>query len=59
MDADGKLTKVKKADIASRSHGPSAMPEGFAQALSLRDLRDLVEFMAELKDPKAPASAAK
>ena len=50
MNADGKIEAVKTADIQSRTRGVSAMPEGFAKTLSKRDLRDLVEFLAELKN---------
>jgi quinoprotein glucose dehydrogenase len=49
VDADGKLFDINKADIQSRQRGQSAMPEGFGQILSKRDLRDLVEYLAELK----------
>ena len=40
---------LKKADIASRTTGPSAMPEGLAANLTKRELRDLVEFLATEK----------
>jgi quinoprotein glucose dehydrogenase len=43
------LEKVKKNDIASRQRGLSAMPEGFDKTLSKKDIRDLVEFLAESK----------
>ena len=42
-------TKVNKAEIIKREHGLSAMPEGLAAALTKRDLRDLVEYLAGLK----------
>ena len=45
---DGFLQLAKK-DIAERQRGLSGMPEGFGQTLSKRDLRDLVEFLANLK----------
>ncbi|MEW6305215.1 MAG: HEAT repeat domain-containing protein [Verrucomicrobiota bacterium] len=45
---DGRLT-LKKGDIASRQRGLSAMPETIGAALSKRDLRDLVEYLASLK----------
>ncbi|HEX4795130.1 MAG TPA: HEAT repeat domain-containing protein [Humisphaera sp.] len=54
MDADGNLIKVAKADITSREKGLSPMPEGYRQALSLKDMRDLVEFLASLKTPASP-----
>lgn len=40
---------VKKADIASRTPGISAMPEMFQQVLTQREIRDLVAFLAGLK----------
>jgi len=49
VDADSHLTSVPKADIAARQRGQSAMPEGLANLLAKRDLRDLVEFLASLK----------
>ncbi len=49
VNVDGQVIKAPTAEIESRSRGVSAMPEGFAKTLSKRDLRDLVEFLAELK----------
>ncbi len=43
---DGRVT-VKKAAIATRERGPSAMVEGLGELMSARDLRDLVEALAE------------
>jgi quinoprotein glucose dehydrogenase len=40
---------VKKSDLISRQRAPSSMPEELIGALSKRDLRDLVEFLATLK----------
>mgnify|MGYP003574961326 CR=1 FL=1 len=45
---DGIVT-LKKAEITSREPGLSSMPEGMAALLSRRDLRDLVEFLAQRK----------
>jgi quinoprotein glucose dehydrogenase len=42
---DGLLT-IKKADIQKRDRGLSAMPEGAAEILSKRDLRNLIAFLA-------------
>ena len=42
------LMELKKDDIKMRESAPSAMPEEFRQVLSKRELRDLVEFLAEL-----------
>lgn len=45
---DGPL-RIAKADIVTRQRGLSAMPEGLEQALSRREVRDLVEYLAGLK----------
>ena len=43
--------KVKKADIASREASPaSGMPPGMGEMLSRRDLRDILEYVASLKN---------
>lgn len=46
---DKGVVTVMKADVVSRQRAPSSMPEGLTGALSKRDLRDLVEFLATLK----------
>ena len=53
---DGDVT-IKKSDIATRAVGSSPMPDGFGSILSGRELRDLIEFLAEPK-PNKPALAA-
>ena len=45
---DGLVTVAKK-DIADRQRSGSGMVEGLAEVLGKRDLRDLVEFLANLK----------
>ncbi|HSZ55286.1 MAG TPA: PVC-type heme-binding CxxCH protein, partial [Tepidisphaeraceae bacterium] len=50
LDADAHLTVVPKADIVTRQRGQSAMPEDLVKLLSKRDLRDLVEYLASLKN---------
>lgn len=45
---DGEVT-VKKSDVARRDPGLSGMPEGMASLLTLRELRDVVEFLGTLK----------
>jgi quinoprotein glucose dehydrogenase len=42
--------EIDKEDIVSRSRGLSAMPEGFEKMLTKREVRDLVEFLAGLKE---------
>jgi quinoprotein glucose dehydrogenase len=49
MTAEGKLVVVAKKDIDERQAGKSAMPEDVVKHLSRRELRDLVEFLANLK----------
>ncbi|MEO7297882.1 MAG: HEAT repeat domain-containing protein [Verrucomicrobiota bacterium] len=43
------LTTIAKENIKTRNRGMSGMPEGLAQILSKRDLRNLVEFLATVK----------
>jgi len=45
---DGKLVTLKPGDVEERTAPKSAMPE-MNRALSARELRDLVEFLAALK----------
>jgi quinoprotein glucose dehydrogenase len=45
---DGLVT-VKKSEISGRDKGLSSMPDGMGQVLSGRELRDLVEFLANQK----------
>ncbi len=41
---------LKKADIKSREAAPSGMPPNMGDLLTPREIRDLIEFMASLKD---------
>jgi len=43
------LVKLKKENIQTREHGPSAMPEEVRQILTKQEVRHLVEFLANLK----------
>ena len=45
---DGVL-KLKKADIKERQRGLTAMPEELRQVLTKQDLRNLIEFLVNLK----------
>ncbi len=49
MTAEGKLV-VPKSDVDERHQGKSAMPQDIVTKLSKRELRDLVEFLAGLRD---------
>ena len=50
MTAEGNLVIVPKKEIDERQAGKSAMPEDVVKHLSRRELRDLVEFLANLKE---------
>jgi quinoprotein glucose dehydrogenase len=47
---EGALLAVPRDEIDLRARGPSAMPDDLTRHLSRRELRDLVEFLANLKD---------
>lgn len=51
LDAENNTIVIPKSEVKSRERGPSAMPEGLHAALSKRDLRNLVEWLASLKTP--------
>jgi quinoprotein glucose dehydrogenase len=51
MTAEAMELVISVEDIDSRRTGPSAMPDDLHKKLSRRELRDLVEFLAELKEP--------
>jgi quinoprotein glucose dehydrogenase len=46
------LIQLRKADIKARERGLSGMPEELRQVLTKHDLRNLVEFLSQLKEPK-------
>ena len=50
VTADGKQERIAAASIEDRSQGPSAMPADIATKLSRRELRDLVEWLATLRE---------
>lgn len=47
LSADSTLARISKDTIASRQRGPSAMPDGLVELLSLRELSDLIEALSE------------
>ncbi len=49
MTAEGQLITVPKDQIDERQRAPSAMPADLFQKMSRVELRDLVEFLASLK----------
>ncbi|MDB6124453.1 MAG: hypothetical protein JWQ71_3446 [Pedosphaera sp.] len=44
-----RVIKVRKGDVESRQRGLSAMPEGLGSVLSKREIRDLIEYLANAK----------
>ncbi|WP_234824018.1 PVC-type heme-binding CxxCH protein [Bremerella cremea] len=54
VDADGKLITIPQDDIEGRKSAKSPMPDDIFKHLSKSELRDLVEFLSNLKaDPQA------
>lgn len=53
VDADGKEIEVDAESIDDRYEGKSAMPVDLLQHMTERDLRDLVEFLSQLRRPIA------
>ncbi len=47
MDADGKLIRIDKEAIEGTREGMSSMPLDFAKQLTLIEIRDLIEFLAD------------
>ena len=50
VQGDGKVVTVPKADVDAEKPDKSAMPDDLHKKLSKRELRDVVEFLASLKD---------
>jgi quinoprotein glucose dehydrogenase len=49
-NTENKLIEVQKSNIAKREGAPSGMPEIFGAILSKTQLRDVVEYLASLKE---------
>jgi quinoprotein glucose dehydrogenase len=49
ITAEARTITIAKADIDERDKGQSAMPEKLANLLTKSDLRDLVEYLSQLK----------
>ncbi|TWU21475.1 Cytochrome c [Novipirellula galeiformis] len=56
IQSDGVLKRIDQTQIVARRSGKSAMPADLIKQLSARELRDLVAYLASLKD-KSPAAA--
>jgi quinoprotein glucose dehydrogenase len=50
LDADGQTTMILKQDIEDVQPGLSSMPLDLVKQLSLAELRDLIEFLAQQQD---------
>lgn len=49
MNAEGQLLSIPKNEIDEQARGKSAMPEDLIKKLTKSELRDLVEFLSQLK----------
>jgi quinoprotein glucose dehydrogenase len=56
IQADGQLQRIEQDAITARKRGKSAMPEELVSYLSLRELRDLVAYLASLKSESETAA---
>ncbi len=52
ITAEAKVIRVPVDDVESERPDKSAMPEDLVKKLSKRELRDVVEFLADLKEPE-------
>jgi quinoprotein glucose dehydrogenase len=52
-NTENQLVEVKKSDILKREGAPSGMPEIYGTLLSKSQLRDVVEYLASLKEKGA------
>ncbi len=50
MTPEGATVEVKKDDVEGRTPGKSAMPDDLTKHLTRREMRDLVEYLASLKE---------
>ena len=51
MDEDGNVTRIEKDAIEGMKAGKSGMPMDLQKELSLTELRDLVEYLAQQQNP--------
>ncbi len=49
MTPEGKLVTVAQSQVEERQQGKSAMPADLIKSLTRSEVRDLVEFLANLK----------
>ncbi|MCC7194274.1 MAG: HEAT repeat domain-containing protein, partial [Gemmatimonadaceae bacterium] len=55
LDAQNQQITINKPDITDRREGLSAMPTNVTDILSPRDIRDLVAYLASLRQPASQA----
>ncbi len=55
-DTENKVAAVAKSEIAKREGAPSSMPEVYATLLTKQQIRDVVEYLASLRDSAANAA---
>jgi len=53
MDADGKRIEIEQDAIEGRKTGQSSMPDDLIKSLTKKEVRDLVEFLAQRKSKAA------
>ncbi len=56
---ENQLIEVKKSDITKRESAPSGMPEIYGSILTKTQLRDVMEYIAGLKDQPTATTAEK
>jgi len=49
VQSDGQVRRIDTADIVARRTGKSAMPDDLIKQMTMRELRDLVAYLASLK----------
>lgn len=58
MTPEGQSLALMKSEVEDRKRGPSAMPDDLIKSLTKSELRDLVEYLVNLKRPPSqPAQA--
>jgi len=59
MDTDGNVTRIEKEAIEGMKAGKSGMPIDLQKELTMPELRDLVEYLAQQQTPVAAATTDK
>jgi cytochrome c1 len=52
VTAEGQALSIPEAEIEEQSRGASAMPADLHQKLSEPELRDLIAYLASLREPR-------